>query len=313
MPIQKGYLGPFKFYNNTVTLWFDPQFHTYHLEFGEELVQIDGVTTVIHIIDKSKVLIPWAAKQICQKILATTPKCNCVIIGEPSIGEHAHVKWDKFEELVGIAQKKPREILEESGDIGKIAHTWIEEVIQKSIDESFGIITWQTYGDKKFPENEKASSCVRAALDWMESHNVQWISTERLVYSRKYEYAGTMDGLAKVSSCKNKDCCQTEFKEVLSLIDWKSSNGLWPDYVIQTAAYQYAYEEENKVKVTDRFILRLGKEDGKFEPWHLSSSFSKYDFEVFLNCLKLHRNYGNLKLRMDKYKRGKFYKKSANT
>jgi len=296
--VPKEYNGPYKFYNDTVTLWFDPKFHTYYREFGEELVSVDGVTTVIHIIDKSKFLIPWAAKQVGQKIIATMPRD---VLRQTTVP----ILWLEFEKLVETAQKKPREIFGEAGDIGKEAHKYIEIAIKDAIENNFGTVSKPEH----FPSEEKALNCFIAAINWMHKHSVQWISSERLVFHKKLDYAGTMDGLAKVSSCNDKSCCQTPFSNVMSVIDWKSSNGLWPDYVIQTAAYQRAYEEETKVEVTDRFILRLGKEDGKFEPWHLSSAFTKYDFKVFVDCLELYRSFDHLKIRMDKYKRGVYAKK----
>ena len=45
--------------------------------------------------------------------------------------------------------------------------------------------------------DDRAKSCVKAALTWMRSHNVKWLKTEEKIYSKEYDYAGTfMDGLA---------------------------------------------------------------------------------------------------------------------
>jgi hypothetical protein len=110
-----------------------------------------------------------------------------------------------------------------------------------------------------------------------------------------------MDGLALVSSCDDKKCkgCKgAKFTDVLSLIDWKSSNGLWVEYLYQTAAYQHAYQEELNIKVADRWILRLGKEDGKFDPWHLGPECFMEDFRTFLHCLNLTQCHRAVKERM---------------
>ena len=124
-------------------------------------------------------------------------------------------------------------------------------------------------------------------MKWAFAHNVKWISTETKVYSRLFNYAGTMDGLAKVSSCHNHACCSEQFHNRLSVIDWKSSNYLYNEYLYQTAAYQQAYTEEHGIEIEDRWIIRLGKEDGQFEPWHFTKKDFPLHFEAFKNALTL--------------------------
>ena len=119
----------------------------------------------------------------------------------------------------------------------------------------------------------------------MHNHSVRWLKTEKKIYSRKYDYAGTMDGLALVDSCEDPACCARMFTDELSIIDWKSSNQLRADYLYQTAAYEQAEEEESGADIRARWILRLGKEDGKFEPWY-AQNFED-DFQTFLHCLNL--------------------------
>lgn len=64
--------------------------------------------------------------------------------------------------------------------------------------------------------------------------------------------------------------------------------------------------------VQSRFILRLGKEDGKFEPWHLGPETQELDFKTFLACLQLHRLNREVDKRMRETKKLKtFYKREA--
>jgi hypothetical protein len=50
--------------------------------------------------------------------------------------------------------------------------------------------------------------------------------------------------------------------------------------------------------VIDRWVLRLGKEDGEFQPWHLSPDTFEEDFTAFTSCLDLKRRVISVEERM---------------
>jgi hypothetical protein len=129
------------------------------------------------------------------------------------------------------------------------------------------------------------------------------------VYSRKYNYAGTCDGLALVDSCDNPLCCPRLFLDELSLIDWKTSNDLRLEYLFQTAAYQNAIMEDTGEDIKGRWLLRLGKEEGDFHSWH-ETNFQQ-DFQCYLACLDLQRIHRAIEKRMSEQKKLKTFKKRA--
>ena len=238
----------------TVELRFQTDEHIYYLvgELGQ-LTPQDNVTTICHIIDKSNALVPWAAKMVVQKLLRMVPTVDMVDIGSEKIVKYlAEMTLEAFEKIALKAKSAPRDKLEEAGDVGKLAHTWLEFYIKsvialdKAEDESARVEHSQAIESKlaNLPGDERAANCVKAALAWMKAHNVKWIETERKIYSKKYGYAGTTDGLALVSSCTDKECCSEEFSNRLSIIDWKSSNYLYVEHLYQTAAYLWAMMEE---------------------------------------------------------------------
>lgn len=294
--VQKfsGLTEEYKFYNDTITLRYDPEEHVYLLVEGDSLVKQDGVTTVCHIIDKSNILIPWAAKMVAEKLLATTPVI--AVDGKDFVS----LPLEDYTKLVLAAKAAPKEKVEEAADIGHQAHAWIEGYIKSVL----GII-------EKSPDQPidiRILNCCNAALNWMGQHNVRWVKTECKIYSKEYRYAGTMDGLAYVDSCHNPLCCPHEFKNRLSLIDWKSSNYLHIEHIIQTAAYEAAYEEEYGVDVEDRWVIRLGKTDGEFDPWHFEADTFQGDIEAFWFALNLYRVVQELEARI---KERKDYLKAA--
>lgn len=290
-----GLSEPFYFYYRdgkpTVTLVFDAKEHAYFRQYEDgRLEEQDGVTSTVHIIDKSNMLTPWAAKMVAEKAIRLMPT-------EPGeLGELVtkRMTMPEFTTLMMEAKTAPKDRLEEAGDIGNIAHGCLENSIKAAIAMDNGIVQ-AVVG---IPEDERARNCVDAAVKWMRAHNVRWICTERKIYSLLYKFAGTMDGLCKVDSCSDPLCCRESFKDRLSVADWKSSNQLNIEYLYQTAAYQHAYIEEFLVDITDRWILRLGKHDGEFEPWHLGAADSTDDFDGFLKCLALTRAHYLVKERM---------------
>jgi hypothetical protein len=217
-----GISESYRFYNDTIELRFDKDEHQYLLVDGDQLVNIPSVTQIVHIIDKSNALIAWGCKMMSQKLLAS--------VDLPSTRA-------EFEKLVLEAKSAHTEKLEEAGNIGHLAHSWLEKHIENQLNQ-FCIL------DNPLPEDERAISCINAALDWEKKHNVKWVCTEQKVYSKEHKFAGTTDGLALIDSCNDPLCCSEEFKGRLSVVDWKTSNALYPDYCYQTAAYLLALIEE---------------------------------------------------------------------
>ena len=279
-PSLESCLGsPLSFYGGTVTLRFakDP-YHQYFREACGALTHVDGVTSACGIIDKSQFLVPWSAKMTAEKLLRTMPKVK----DELGIEYIDSILWTDFETLVLEAKKAHKEKLVDASDVGSAAHAWLEDSIRWAITFNNGKVEKLT---EQEPNDHRAKNCGLAALDWMQKHSVKWISTERVVYSKEHNYAGTMDGKAIVDG-------------VLSIVDWKSSNALRSDYCLQTSAYQHADIEEFGVPIPDRHILRLGKEKGDFEPWHLGPGTIADDFEAFRLCLTLERAHDKLNARI---------------
>jgi hypothetical protein len=286
-----GWTESYFFYNGTIELRFDKKAHVYLLVQGDQLIPQSGVTSTCHIIDKSNALIPWACKKMAEKIMASIPRL------EPVLGIPCCVTMTtpEFEALINDAKTAHKEHLEAAGEVGNLAHNWIEGYIKLVLD---GTPDATHLYLSRFPSDERAKNCCIAALDWMQQHNVEWVSTERKIYSRSHGYAGTMDGLCYVDSCSNLRCCPNPFKRRLSVADWKSSNYLYMEYMLQTAAYQFAYQEEHGVTIEDRWVIRLGKEDGQFEPWHLESECYHDDFVAFITCLNLTRSIARIEDRI---------------
>ena len=226
-----NYSEEYHFYGGEITLRFDKEEHRYFLVDSElgNLTPLYNVSTITKIVDKSNALVPWASKMCAEKLLKTVPT---VADPEGTLSIPA-MSFEAFTTLVLEAKNAHKERLEDAGNIGKIAHACIEDSIKWALDNNQGIVLEL----KNPPSEPRALSCASAALDWMQKHNVRFLATERKVYSKKHKVAGTLDGVAWTDSCDDPVCCLKAHKDHLSLIDWKTSNALYSEYVYQTSAY----------------------------------------------------------------------------
>lgn len=237
-----------KLYNKTIEIIFkEDRFHTY-LKDGKRLL---SVTTCTGVIDKSGALMGWVAKMM---------------------GLFLDEKIDKGEkinhEIVETAKREYRKISDEAKDIGKEIHKWIEEWIKNK-------------GDVDMPTDEKVLNGITAFLKWQKENKAKFLESERLVYSKKHDYCGLLDAVARIG----KD---------LVLIDFKSSkrsnynkDGLYPEVKLQVAGYRLAWEEEMGKSFDKSMVLRFDKETGEFEATELDEF--KKDEKAFLACLSLKR------------------------
>jgi hypothetical protein len=231
-------------YNGAVKLLYNDATHIYSLDTPEGRIHCPGVTTICKMLDKSNVLIPWAVKQMEEHIRTA--------IALDAMDDTTVMHFDKpfLENLLKEAKGAHRAKKSRAGDVGKIAHSWLENYAKLRLS---GLSHEHAASRNALPTDEKAKHCVLDALSWHAIHHVQFISAERKVYSREYHYAGTMDFNALVDGS-------------LSILDYKTGKYIYDEYRYQTAAYQAADEEEDPSKHYDqRVLIKLGKEDGEFD------------------------------------------------
>ena len=209
-----------------------------------------SVTGCTSVIDKSQPLIYWAVGLTRDFLLGNIKD----LIKD--------TKGDEILKLIEEASKQHRIKKEQAATAGTEVHKWVEEFIksEKSPD---------------LPKDPKVYNGVSAFLKWVDEFKVKFLSSERHIYSKKHKYAGIMDAEAVI---RNKTC----------VVDFKTSNKIYPEYRLQVAGYQGAAEEESGKKYSgDKWIVRFGKEDGEFEAHQFGEQ--KEDFMAFLATLNLRK------------------------
>lgn len=238
-------LKTYELYDKKIVIRFDDGRHIFYGPKGEYLTSVTGITGVV---DKSGALTGWAVNLTRDYLLIKISKGK---ITEADILE---------------ASKQHRIFKKKAANIGTQIHQWCSD--------------WILGKKPEMPKDEKVVNGIIAFLKFQKEQKVKWLESEKVVYSKKYSYAGFLDAVGKIG----KD---------LVLIDFKSSNGIYDEMRFQVAGYQIAYEEETKTKFDKRIIIRFGKEDGNFEVKELDNN--EADKKAFLACLELKKRLVELK------------------
>jgi len=239
-------------YSGKVKLVFDSGRHQYHVN-GK---RVWGVTSIIGILDKPA-LMYWAVNQAMEYLQREL---------KPGIA------LDEVEIKSILAEAKRAHTVKKNKatDIGTMTHGWIEKYIKAA-----------TKREKlpKRPVNKEMNNAIDCFFNWMKKNKAKFISSERKIYSKKYKYAGMVDLDVKINGKR-------------TVVDIKTSNGIYPEYFLQGVAYMIALEEELKVKYDGGItILQLPKEGSKLIPFNAQNINGKeiaaYK-KAFLGCLPIY-------------------------
>lgn len=139
---------------------------------------------------------------------------------------------------------------EKAADIGTLAHELVEMHIKGADPEHLH------HHIKDFPRDmgQTAMDAYGAYLDWEEQTNLKILDQEMSLVSEAFRFGGTIDALGR--DARGRFC----------LVDWKTSNSVYQDYLLQLAAYKVLWEENNiPQKIDGGFHLcRFAKEHGDF-------------------------------------------------
>lgn len=153
--------------------------------------------------------------------------------------------------LEALGKEAPTSLYEVSGkaaDIGTAAHSMVEEYINgfdpENADDFLALE----------PESrEKARNAFGMYQSWASQSKLEIIAQEVGLVSERYRFGGTLDAIGVIDG-------------VLCLVDWKTSNGVYSDYLLQLAAYRVLWEEANPDKILNGgfHLCRFSKEHGDF-------------------------------------------------
>jgi hypothetical protein len=123
-------------------------------------------------------------------------------------------------------------------------------------------------------QRQKAEDAFRGYLDWKASTRLDLIASEVALVSETHRFGGRLDAI-------------TAREGEAGLLDFKSSKDLYPDQIVQVAAYDALWTENRPdVPLTSWHILRW-RPDGAFVHHTLSRTVLDRAWEAFRCCLQL--------------------------
>lgn len=157
---------------------------------------------------------------------------------------------------------------DKAGTAGSIAHGWIEQYVNgeptpalhEGADE-MAALAWGGYS---------------AFLEWAAMAHLDISETETPLISETHRYGGTLDAVGLVSGQKK-------------LLDWKTSNGVYLEYVVQLAAYRNLLRERDGDDApASAMLLRVGKEHADFHLHSYPESVLDMGWEWFVRARQMY-------------------------
>ena len=144
-----------------------------------------------------------------------------------------------------------KEISKEAQNIGSDVHKWIELHIRSKMDDGHLFV--------EYPDDVKVSmENFHKWLAMADKRGIEWLGSEKKIYSKVWNYAGTIDALAKING-------------ELYVIDFKTSAKIYKEYYLQVYGYAQAVHEminwgdDSNKYYPKGMIVRLDKNEDKFQ------------------------------------------------
>jgi hypothetical protein len=168
---------------------------------------------------------------------------------------------DNSYKILQEAKNQHKQIKDESANTGTMVHEVLEFHLKH---ENVGMLL-----------NDKTKKPFEGFVEWKNKRKFKLVSSEETVWS-KHGYAGTLD-------------CAAYLDGKLYIVDFKTSNAIYPEYVMQIASYVKAYEENTGKKIEGAGILRLDKETGEPEWVEFTMEQVEHAFKKFSCILEYYK------------------------
>lgn len=134
---------------------------------------------------------------------------------------------------------------DQAAEAGTMAHDMIEAFILAKPQPEFVGANPQIA--------ERAANAFAQFREWWELTRIEIIATERSYVSELHQFGGTVDAIGR------------DTKGRIVLVDWKTSNGVYQDFLVQLGAYALLLEERTPEWKPEAFhLLRVAKESADF-------------------------------------------------
>lgn len=166
--------------------------------------------------------------------------------------------WAWSQGMEGIDYRRTRD---DAGEAGTMAHSMIEAEIHGE--------PWTAPPHADHDIVAKAETSLTNFRRWAAQTGLRITATELPLIDEENRFGGTLDAIGEVMG-------------TLCLVDWKTSNGVYPDYLVQVSAYVHLYELHHPgVQLDGVHLLRVDKEVAGFHHHHWGRSVTETGWEFF--------------------------------
>lgn len=138
---------------------------------------------------------------------------------------------------------------DKAAELGTLVHGMVETLIRDGGIDRANIVAGLEEKDKG-----QVMSAFDAFLEWFEGNQFKIVSQEEQFVSEKYQFGGTPDAIAE------------DGKGRIVLLDWKTSDAVYSDHIIQLGAYRLGWNETHpEMQLTGgSHLCRFAKKFGDF-------------------------------------------------
>jgi hypothetical protein len=201
------------------------------------------------------------------------PGVTTIISGQIGWNKNGLLYWANKKGLEGLSLEEARQ---EATGIGTRAHQLIEADLRGTEPP---ICDWLT------PDDEvKVETCMAAWRAWRNATSLEVTHIEKELISKSWDVGGRVDVIGKIG-------------DDTVIVDWKSSNAIYAETLLQVAAYAAMWEEESFDTIDSCHVIRIGKNDGSFHhhSWRTPSlAAAKLAFKAALELKHWKRNLDRL-------------------
>jgi len=172
---------------------------------------------------------------------------------------------------------------DEAANIGSIVHDIAESTIARNDEELAALMAKVSALTDE--QQAMVRNGVQAFASWFDGSRIVVQETETPLVSQELGFAGTFDALGRDSADR------------LVLLDWKTSAGVYPEYLVQLGAYAMLLEERGDV-VEEAHLCRFSKEFGNFSHHQITGPMLSVGRAQFLLLLEAYKNDSLLKRRV---------------
>ncbi len=163
---------------------------------------------------------------------------------------------------------------QDAHEVGTAVHKYAEAIMRLRMGENVRVPTLPT---QEIVGGVAVASRHQNAVDafhaWLDAHKIEPLTSEVRLVSRQHGYAGTADMIARVDG-------------IPTMVDFKTSKGIYLEYPVQVAAYKHAAIEMGLAEAPMAgLIARFPKEAGDtFELAEIPWDWQEFLFSMFLGA-----------------------------